>query len=267
MAEVVLQVYDLTGGMAKMMSLPLLGKQVDGIWHTSVVIFGREYYFGGGICSDIPLNTPYGTPVERIPMGTSSRTQSDFTRFLQCVSHRFTMDSYHIVEHNCNNFTDECMRFLVDKGIPAHITGLPADLLATPLGQQFAPMINSMMNMKTQMFGEAEANVDHFADYANHDMYFAGKNKVDNYKAYDGVAKGTGVLVYWDPRNDESLELVEIVEQLRVPVAFCDVLRCFYLAPQAVPSVRLFVHGELINDYSVNEFKESIGDIHEMAGV
>lgn len=267
MADVVLQVYDLSGGMAKMMSMAIVGKQIDGIWHTSVVAYGREYYFGGGICSDLPLTTPYGTPVEKIPMGRTSKSLADFNRFLQCVSHRFTMDSYHIVKHNCNNFTDECMRFLVQKPIPSHITGLPADLLATPLGQQFAPMINSMMSMKSQMFGEAESVVDHFEGFVNHEMYFAGKKEIDCYKKYDNIAKGTGVIFFWDPRQDESTGIGEIAGRVKVDLAFCDVLRHFYLAPEAVPLVRLFVNGELIHDYTLEEFVQSIGDVHEMAGV
>ena len=28
--------------------LSIVGKQLDGIWHTSIVIFGREYFYGGG---------------------------------------------------------------------------------------------------------------------------------------------------------------------------------------------------------------------------
>ena len=24
------------------------GKQIDGVWHTGVVVYGREYFFGGG---------------------------------------------------------------------------------------------------------------------------------------------------------------------------------------------------------------------------
>ena len=35
--------------MAKQMSMPFLGKQVDGIWHTGILVHGREYFFGGGI--------------------------------------------------------------------------------------------------------------------------------------------------------------------------------------------------------------------------
>ena len=78
--EVCLHVYDLTGSMAKIMSTALigdqtfyisyfcikmyliiwfliLGKQIDGIWHTGIVAFGREYFFGGaGIQSCEPVS-------------------------------------------------------------------------------------------------------------------------------------------------------------------------------------------------------------------
>ena len=28
--------------------------QIDGVWHTSVVVFGKEFFFGGGILSEEP---------------------------------------------------------------------------------------------------------------------------------------------------------------------------------------------------------------------
>jgi len=56
-------------GLAKSFSPMLLGKTIDGIWHTGIVVYGREYYFGGGICIGIPKQTPYGHPVKEIPMG------------------------------------------------------------------------------------------------------------------------------------------------------------------------------------------------------
>lgn len=41
MSDVVLRVYDLSRGMAAQLSLAILGKQIDGIWHTGVYVFGR----------------------------------------------------------------------------------------------------------------------------------------------------------------------------------------------------------------------------------
>jgi hypothetical protein len=32
----------------------MIGQQVDGIWHTGIVVYGKEYYFGGGISYDSP---------------------------------------------------------------------------------------------------------------------------------------------------------------------------------------------------------------------
>ena len=264
MEQVYLYVYDLTGGMAKMLSMAIIGKQIDGVWHTSIVAYGSEYFFGGGICCLIPLSTPYGTPVEKIPMGKTSKTRDEFNHFLRCVTHRSTMDTYHIINHNCNNFTDECMRFLLNTKIPSHITGLPAELLNTPLGQQFAPIVNNMMTMKIQLFEQNDIVNEHFADYASHSLYFSEFKAVDSYPSYDEFAKKTGILVFWDPRNDESLGLAEAVKGINAEIAFCDTLRTFYLASEVVPAFRLFIHGEKINDYSLQEFKDSVNDIKEM---
>jgi hypothetical protein len=52
--QVILHVYDLSHGMASSFSPFFLGMKIDGIWHTGLFVFGREYYFGGGICAGIP---------------------------------------------------------------------------------------------------------------------------------------------------------------------------------------------------------------------
>ncbi|KAG5683853.1 hypothetical protein PVAND_013115 [Polypedilum vanderplanki] len=55
--SVELYIYDMTQGMASMMSPLLLGRQINGIWHTAVVVFGREYFFGSqGITSCSPVS-------------------------------------------------------------------------------------------------------------------------------------------------------------------------------------------------------------------
>jgi desumoylating isopeptidase 1 len=36
--------------MAKVFSPMFLGKEIQGIWHTGIIVYGIEYYFGGGIC-------------------------------------------------------------------------------------------------------------------------------------------------------------------------------------------------------------------------
>lgn len=52
-----LYVYDMTNGVAAVMSQMLLGQQIEGIWHTAVVVYGREFFFGGaGIQSCMPVS-------------------------------------------------------------------------------------------------------------------------------------------------------------------------------------------------------------------
>lgn len=268
MAEVTLQIYDISQGMAKVLSPMFIGKQIDGIWHTSLVVFGKEYYFGGGICCDVPLTTPFGMPVQRISMGFTRKTQEDLMKFFSCVSHRFTVDSYHIVDHNCNNFTDEALRFLLDKKIPEHISGLPKELLNTPIGQQFAPMIDSMMNMKNTMF-PATAATDAFADYVSHEVFFPEMKKIDSYPGFDEFVKNGGLVVYWDPRVDECSELIELVGGIKCRVGFCDVLRSFFLAPeQKIPHFRAYaIGGDLLCEYDFETFKNSVEEINELMNI
>lgn len=55
--NVQLHIYDLTSGMAAMMSQLLLGRHIEGVWHTAIVVYGREFFFGGqGIQSCQPVN-------------------------------------------------------------------------------------------------------------------------------------------------------------------------------------------------------------------
>jgi hypothetical protein len=61
--KVVIHLYDLSNGMAKAFSPMLIGKLIEGIWHTGIVVYDKEYYFGGGICAGGPKQTPYGYPV------------------------------------------------------------------------------------------------------------------------------------------------------------------------------------------------------------
>lgn len=144
-----LYVYDLSRGMASALSPALLGQQIDGIWHTSVVIGGEEHYFGGGINVAVPAgSTPYGKPVEIVDLGHTHLPRDVRESLLVDLSESFTPESYSLINFNCNTFADEYARLLTGRGVPDHITGLPAAVLATPFGQMLLPM---MQDMETRM--------------------------------------------------------------------------------------------------------------------
>eukprot|EP00742_Colponemidia_sp_Colp-10_P001980 GILJ01002114.1.p1 GENE.GILJ01002114.1~~GILJ01002114.1.p1 ORF type:complete len:601 (+),score=89.02 GILJ01002114.1:57-1859(+) len=146
MSSVVVHLYDLSNGMARQFSRQLIGKEIAGIWHTGVVVYGKEFYFGGGICEDPPSRTPYGTPVEEISIGTTEIPEEVFYDFLREISPRFTAATYHLLEHNCNNFSDEVCQFLTGHPVPGHITGLPTEVMDTPFGAMIRPFVDSMMS-------------------------------------------------------------------------------------------------------------------------
>lgn len=55
--SVQLYIYDMTRGMAALMSQMLLGRHIEGVWHTAVVVHGREFFYGGhGITSCMPVS-------------------------------------------------------------------------------------------------------------------------------------------------------------------------------------------------------------------
>lgn len=138
-----LYVYDLSRGMAKQFG-PMLGIQLDGIWHTSIVVGGEEIYYGGGIQTSLPGQTPHGPPLEIIELGYTEVPAELRVEFLLDLSDRYTPEAYSLFHNNCNNFSDELANLLVGTGIPAHITGLPAEVLASPFGQMMAPQLRAM---------------------------------------------------------------------------------------------------------------------------
>eukprot|EP01084_Bolivina_argentea_P120107 212905_1 len=147
-------VYDLSQGMASSYSQQLIGKQVDGIWHTSIIVYEKEYFYGGGIQSDNPGQTPYGTPLRRIDMGETYKTQKEFHDYLSKIAPRFSPSKYDLFKHNCNTFADEAMKFLNDKPIPEYITGLPEEFLNSAVGQMLKPMIDNMQQTAMANYGD-----------------------------------------------------------------------------------------------------------------
>ena len=142
--KVIVYQYDLTGGLAKNMSRSFIGKQIDGIWHTAVCVFGKEYFYGGGICIGEPKKTPYGYPVKELDFGYTNKTQADLTAYIKSINSQFTMSTYDVLRHNCNHFTDAALFFLVGKHLPDSILKQHEEILNTPMGQMVRPMLENM---------------------------------------------------------------------------------------------------------------------------
>jgi len=68
--------------MAKSFSRQLVGRQIDGVWHTGIVIYGKEYYYGGGISYDLPACTPFGQPTKVMDLGITEVPEEMFIEML-----------------------------------------------------------------------------------------------------------------------------------------------------------------------------------------
>ena len=150
--SVKLYVYDLSGGLASQLSQSIIGKQLDGIWHTAVVVYGQEYFYGsGGICSCPPGTTMMGPPLRVENMGTTYIPPATFKEMLQEISPDFQTAQYNVMTNNCNNFTNVLLQFLTGGNTPDYILNLPQEFLSTPLGQMILPTIDQLT---TQAHGQ-----------------------------------------------------------------------------------------------------------------
>uniref|UniRef100_A0A673V6B1 palmitoyl-protein hydrolase n=1 Tax=Suricata suricatta TaxID=37032 RepID=A0A673V6B1_SURSU len=130
-----LYVYDLSKGLARRLSPIMLGKQLEGIWHTSIVVHKDEFFFGsGGISSCPPGGTLLGPPDSVVDVGSTEVTEELFLEYLSSLGESlFRSEAYNLFEHNCNTFTNEVAQFLTGRKIPSYITDLPSEILSTPL--------------------------------------------------------------------------------------------------------------------------------------
>lgn len=140
-----LYVYDLSKGMARRLSPLMLGKQLDGILHTSIIVHKDEFYYGaGGISSCAPGGTLLGPPDSVIDLGNTEVTEEIFLEYLSSLGESmFRSESYHFFERNCNTFSNEVAQFLTGRKIPSYITDLPSEVLATPFGQALRPFLST----------------------------------------------------------------------------------------------------------------------------
>ncbi|KAH8584935.1 UBA TS-N domain-containing [Cryptosporidium sp. chipmunk genotype I] len=142
--KVELHIYDLSNGMASQLSPMLLGRTIEAIYHTGVLVYGYEYFYGGGIVCVRPeeITRLYGLkPIRTLALGTTRKTQKELNGHLESISNEFNSDNYDLLNHNCNHFSDNIVKFLIGEGIPSYILDLPNEVMRTPFGSMILPML------------------------------------------------------------------------------------------------------------------------------
>lgn len=90
--QVHLLVYDLSRGLAKDMSLSILGFQLDAIYHTSIELRGTEYVYDGSILEIVPGSSHLGRPMQRLLLGATSLPMDVIHDYLTSVRSIYTAE-------------------------------------------------------------------------------------------------------------------------------------------------------------------------------
>jgi len=149
-----LAIYDLSRGMARSLSSQFLGPQysVEAIPHTGVVVFGQEYFYGGGIQSEDPLQFRASTgmrPVQIVELGRTAASRTEFESWCRRQASpggKYDANSYDLLTRNCNDFAnDAALRGLgMSRGVPQWVLDVPRRFLSSPMGQLVRPVLENM---------------------------------------------------------------------------------------------------------------------------
>eukprot|EP00929_Paragymnodinium_shiwhaense_P100341 TRINITY_DN6259_c0_g1_i2.p1 TRINITY_DN6259_c0_g1~~TRINITY_DN6259_c0_g1_i2.p1 ORF type:complete len:606 (+),score=157.40 TRINITY_DN6259_c0_g1_i2:122-1939(+) len=139
--------YDISDGVAKNWSWLLLGQNFDGIWHTGVVVDwpdkSSEFWFGGELFESAPGTTPFGKPLEVVPMGYTYKLRPEvWDHCAKQLAFQFTRDTYDVLTHNCNHFSDKLSMFLRNEHIPDDVLYQPDMVMQTVTARALRPLLN-----------------------------------------------------------------------------------------------------------------------------
>eukprot|EP00746_Dinoflagellata_sp_MGD_P125143 gnl/MRDRNA2_/MRDRNA2_59849_c0_seq2.p1 gnl/MRDRNA2_/MRDRNA2_59849_c0~~gnl/MRDRNA2_/MRDRNA2_59849_c0_seq2.p1 ORF type:complete len:542 (-),score=113.52 gnl/MRDRNA2_/MRDRNA2_59849_c0_seq2:249-1874(-) len=164
-----LLVYDITQGNSELFSGVLLGQKLEAIYHSSVLVHGKEFWFGGNIFMSVPPMTQYfGPTLEK--SSNMKLQQSTYNPELKCVHlgytlmtldeiveyqhqdqtgrslcDKFTKQTYDVLTRNCNHYSNELAQVLCGNRIPDVITSQPLVILDAPRMKVLVPLLNKWL--------------------------------------------------------------------------------------------------------------------------
>lgn len=125
-----LNCYDLaaTASVERFVGQVLFG--LKHIWHSGLVVHGREYWYGGAINQCQPGNTPFGLPSMVLHLGYTLIARKQLVRYIkETLALQYREDNYDVLGHNCNNFSDECSVLLLGRHIPDYVLHQAEEIL------------------------------------------------------------------------------------------------------------------------------------------
>eukprot|EP00929_Paragymnodinium_shiwhaense_P056474 TRINITY_DN28257_c0_g1_i1.p1 TRINITY_DN28257_c0_g1~~TRINITY_DN28257_c0_g1_i1.p1 ORF type:complete len:628 (-),score=76.22 TRINITY_DN28257_c0_g1_i1:472-2355(-) len=152
--DVELHFYDLSKHFADTLSPLLLGYHEEGIWHTSVVAFGQEYYYYGQICIDKPGKSCFGAPTRTLKVGKTLRSEEDLLTLCESLEPQFQPELYDPLEHNCNDLSDKLVYFLLGRHVPNSVRLMSDRLRRSAVVSALAPILTGLLGGKASEGGQ-----------------------------------------------------------------------------------------------------------------
>lgn len=136
MSDVKLLVYDLskTYGNVEWWTSWLPGPKLNGIWHTSLVLYGKEIDYGqkGVIIRD--QGEEKDEPVKIYDLGFTKETYRTILGFVEMLNRtQFQGKNYNVVKNNCHCFTNTVVKNILKKQIPEYLRNLPRDVISAAI--------------------------------------------------------------------------------------------------------------------------------------
>lgn len=137
-----------------------------GVFHSGVEVFGAEYAYGGhdleisGIFHTEPKKPP--GPVEfrvSIPMGVCRLSKTEVERLVDQMGQGYKGNTYHLLQKNCNHFSNAFCKELVGRRAPTWVNRLAglAVLCHCLLPATWVPPLNT----PSQLQGEGKDPLNH----------------------------------------------------------------------------------------------------------
>lgn len=140
--EVTLNLYDLSNGFADRFGDFIISEHLEGVWHTGLCVFGKEYFFSRDTVFDDAGMTSFGKPHKVISLGYTLWRQSELHKFIvEVCKPKFHRGTYDAIDFNCNNFTDVLSMYLVGKHLPEEVYLMSQHLKTSSIIRSIRPIL------------------------------------------------------------------------------------------------------------------------------
>jgi len=150
---------------------------MDAIYHTAVLVYGKEFWYGGKLygskpgseeksfgpvlADDSSMNlepSSYaGGAIKVVKFGKTDRTRDEWMRFLRNeMTRKYTPEHYDVLSRNCNHFSDDCLRFLTGRALPDAVMKVTSTIRASRTLMTMRPYLNKALGG----FGGADDNAN-----------------------------------------------------------------------------------------------------------